>query len=95
MSTLTSSSTLAQIEAAYADNASYAEDDSLAKAKLFETACRLLIFKLPRSAGHGDAQVTLNDLRDELRDVQSWIAQKGSNTTNPGVIHADFTEFRS
>ena len=33
MSTLSSTSTLAQIEAAYADNASYAEDNSPAKAR--------------------------------------------------------------
>ena len=35
MSTLNSSSTLVQLGAAYADNASHAEDNSVAKARAF------------------------------------------------------------
>ena len=46
MSTLSSSSTTAQIEAAYDDNASYEEDGSATKAAAFITACRLLIRRL-------------------------------------------------
>ena len=42
MSTLDSTSTLGQVESAYADNASYAEDNSVDKARAFVTACRLL-----------------------------------------------------
>ena len=49
MSTLSSSSTRADVEAAYADDASYVEDASVPKARVFVTACRLLILKYPRS----------------------------------------------
>src|SRR5262245_57513999 len=53
MSTLSSSSTLEQVKAAYIDNASYAEDNSAAKARTFVTACRILLLKLPKRAAHG------------------------------------------
>ena len=43
MSTLNGSSTLAQVQAAYDDNASYAEDSSVSKCRAFLTACRILL----------------------------------------------------
>jgi hypothetical protein len=46
MATLDSTSTLSEILAAYADNASYAEDGSATKARSFITACRLLLINL-------------------------------------------------
>ena len=51
MSALTSASTLTDVQNAYVDNASYAEDASIAKAKAFVTACRILLLKLPAEAG--------------------------------------------
>jgi hypothetical protein len=56
MSTLSSSSTLAQIEAAYADNCSYSEDNSVAKCRAFVTACRLLL-KYPRRTATPQAEL--------------------------------------
>ena len=58
MSILISSSTVAQIEALYADNASYAEDNSVAMCWAFITVCRLLVLKCPRSTGTPQAGLT-------------------------------------
>ena len=60
MSTLTSASTLAQVQAAYADNASYVEDNSVAKCRAFITACTILLLKLPAEQGTREAQLRLN-----------------------------------
>ena len=43
MSTLDSNSTLTEIKVAYADNASYSEDDEATNAAAFVTVCRLLL----------------------------------------------------
>ena len=75
MSTLSSSSTLAQIEAAYADNASYAEDNSVAKARAFVTACRLLVLKYPKSTGTPQAQLrtAIDLIQGEKAAAEKWI----------------------
>ena len=57
MSTLTSASTLAQVKAAYADNASYVEDNSVAKCRAFITACTILLLNLPAEQGTREAQL--------------------------------------
>jgi len=66
MSTLNSASTLADIKASYADNASYAEDGSPAKARAFITACRLLLLKLPKRASKGGGQGEEIELESRL-----------------------------
>lgn len=83
MSTLSSSSTLAEIQAAYDDNASYVEDDSTAKAQVFVTACRLLLRQTPKVAVHGgrggrEIQLSPELIRDEMRDAQQWLSQKST-----------------
>ena len=95
MSTLSSTSTDAQVRAAYDDNASYSEDGSLAKAKALVTAIRLLLRRQPKrfaSGGRGGEEVELDPkvLQDELRAAQSYIA--ASSPT--GVRHASFANFR-
>ena len=75
MSTLSSSSTLAQVQDAYVDNASYAEDASVAKAKAFVTACRILLLKLPAEAGTRESHVRLNpaEIAREIREAQGRV----------------------
>jgi hypothetical protein len=95
MSSLSSSSTLAQIKAAYADNASYEEDDSVSKARAFVTACRLLMLRLPSMAeqvGHSKIEQDVSQLRKELEAAQSYIAT--ASEAQSQVIHADFGGFR-
>ncbi len=53
MPTLTSASTDAQVEAEYDDTASYAEDLSVAKARRFVTACRILVRRYESSMTKG------------------------------------------
>lgn len=96
MSTLSSASTPAQVQAAYADNASYMEDGSPTKARTFITACRMLLLQLPARAEHGrggriEMNVTL--LREQIDEARRWLA------TSPAagavdVLHPDMTNIR-
>ena len=95
MSSLSSSSTLAQIKAAYADNASYEEDGSVSKARAFVTACRLLILRLPALAeqvGHSKIENDVAQFRKELEAAQGYIATTSENQGQ--VIHADLGGYR-
>lgn len=82
MSTLSSSSTDAEVKAAYDDNASYAEDESTAKAAIFITACRMLLRRMPKQASHGgvggrEIQQDMQLIADEMRAAQRWSAARG------------------
>ena len=96
MSTLTSSSTDAEVNAAYDDNASYAEDSSATKAAAFITACRFLLRRMAKTAGHGPATLTLSPelVLQEMRAAQAWLAANPTDT-NAGVIHYSFNEMRT
>ena len=98
MSTLSSASTLAQIEAAYDDNASYAEDNSVAKCRGFITACRLLLRRTPHEAGHGEGRVRLTAdlIAKELEQAKDWLATHSTSTTDSGprVTRVSFNDFR-
>ena len=75
MGSLSSSSTLAQVEAAYDDNASWLEDQDLAKAKKFSEAVRILLRRSFSSATKGGNSVSyrISLLRKELDNVTDWI----------------------
>jgi len=96
MSTLSSTSTLAEIKASYADNASYEEDVSVAKAKGFVTACRLLLMKLPRATGTGSSnlELDLQRIENELRAAQAWLASAGGGTAGSRVKYGSFAGYR-
>ena len=97
MSTLSSTSTLAEIKAAYADNASYVEDNSTAKAAAFVTACRLLLLDLPTRAGQSGATLErdMTLIRGELNAAQSWLASQGTAAVGgPRVKFASFEDLR-
>lgn len=94
MSTLSSSSTFAEMQAAYIDNASYAEDGSLAKARAFITACRCLLLKLPKRSKHGLNQETEFEpslLRQELLQAQQYV---NASVSGGGVRHLSVEGFR-
>lgn len=100
MSTLTSSSTLAEIQASYVDNASYAEDDSIPKAKAFLTACRILLLKLPAEAGTREGHMRLNPdlIQKEMKEARDWLDPQATPVTETpdggSVTRASFTYFR-
>lgn len=78
MATLDSSSTLAEIEAAYLDNVSYEEDNSTSKAAAFITACKMLLLKRPSqmSAGGSVTFGSQADIQKELDNAKRWLSQK-------------------
>lgn len=92
---LSSSSTLAEIKAAYDDNASYDVDNSLTECGIFIAACRILLRRLPASARQGEEMAIDLDLRlvrDELARAVRWRSQK--NAVGGGVRFTDFSLFR-
>ncbi len=87
-STLSSSSTDAEVWAAYDDNASYQEDASRSKASAFITACRILARRLPISAARDGQSVSRESLREEVADANAWLA------ANPGSSGSGSTRAR-
>jgi hypothetical protein len=71
---LSSSSTLAEIEAVYDDNASYMEDSSAAECLAFITAGRML---LRRYAAEAQKAASGNRLRldENIRQINAQLAQ--------------------
>jgi hypothetical protein len=94
MASLDSSSTLAEIEAAYLDNVSYEEDNSTAKAAAFITACKMLLLKRPSSLSAGGSVTfgSQSDIRAELEAAQRWLSQSQEGGS---VKHLDFRNVRS
>lgn len=99
MSTLDSSSTLAQIEAAYDDNASYEEDGSVAKAKVFVTACRMLVRRYRKKVQRGGGtaiETEVARLQDELKRASTYVAQHDTaGNRGGGAKYVSFENFRS
>jgi hypothetical protein len=96
MSTLTSSSTDAQVWAAYDDNGSYWEDSSRTKALAFQSACIILARRLPMSAGRDGQSISRESLLEQQRKAEAWLAanpgSSGSGSTR--VRFGDFQDFR-
>lgn len=85
--------------AAFDENADYDADASVAKAKLFRTACRRLIPKLPTQASRGSTGggnqsfgFRLDEIRRMLQEVEAWLAL--NDTDSSAVTHPDFTYAR-
>jgi hypothetical protein len=85
MASLSSASTIAEIEAAYMDNAGYAEDRSAAKARAFVTACRLLLLKRPTEAGSGTDRLVLSpdQISGQIRSAEDWLASNDTAANGP------------
>lgn len=99
MSTINSQSTTAQVEAAYDDNASYAEDNSPSKCRTFMTACRMLLRRYPRMMSTGQSHTHFNPdlMQKELADAQEWLEANDTEapeTSGPRITRASFEQFR-
>ena len=96
MSTLSSTSTLAEIQAAYDDNGSYLEDASVAKARAFVTACQLLIRRTARRSRHGPAEVEVDveQLRSDLREARAWLATNDTARHGPRATLVSLEHYR-
>jgi hypothetical protein len=98
---LSSSNTLEQIEAAYIDNASYAETGDASKCRAFITACRILLLKTPKQSGTRDGNVMLSPdlIQKEKEAAEAWLASNSSPTAADGqsvgtVVRASFRNCR-
>lgn len=92
---ITSSSTLTQIEAQYLDNASYAEDDSVAAGKLFIEACRAILLKKAKTSSGESFSMAfdLAAIRAELESARDWLNSHPDHTGGTGVT--TFVDSRS
>jgi hypothetical protein len=84
--------------AAFDANADYDADESVGKAKLFRTACRRLVAKLPAQASRGGSGgnqsfgYRIDEIRASLQEVEAWLAM---NDTDCGAVtHPDFSNSR-
>jgi hypothetical protein len=98
MSSLTSNSTIAEVKAAYVDNASYDEDGSVTKARAFITAVRIMLSwpKRERLGGGGSAsefEVDTIELRRQLDEAKDYVAANRTDDPSPAVLDVDFSEF--
>ncbi|MFZ5833016.1 MAG: hypothetical protein ACOY3P_23260 [Planctomycetota bacterium] len=89
VATLNSQSTREEILAAYADDASYAEDGSAAKARTFITACRLLLLKMPKrvsKGGTGGEELELDTrlIQEEKTAAERWLMANPDATGGSG-----------
>lgn len=88
MSTLSSSSTEAQVKAAMADNASYLEDASAAKCASYITALQIRIGQLveKKKVGEGGADIERDIMYLEklLDRAHTWLSENSTSllTTN-------------
>jgi len=101
MASLSSSSTLAEIRASYADNASYEEEGSVEKARAFLTACKLLVARLYTIEAADGAQVQreVRLIAEQESAARKWLQQVGgavvpTSTTSPRAKHISLEDFR-
>lgn len=77
MATVSSSSTRAQIEASFDDNASYAEDNSVTKARAFVTAGRILLRRYAEQSTLGATSLrrNLSMIKEQVDEAVQWLQQ--------------------
>ena len=99
MAYVTSASTLAQVQAAYDDAASYAMEANVTKAKEFIAACIVLLRRTPSTVMHtnegGTEQVSYNPqtIQAEKTRAEQWLAAYQVQARQ--VKYPDFDLFRS
>jgi hypothetical protein len=96
MATLDSTSTTAEITAAYLDNCGFREDDSAAMARAFITACTAMLARGIRSISHGFGErldFSPEVLRALIQDAQQFIANDTANAG--GVKFVSFEDYRT
>lgn len=96
---LSSSSTLAEIKAAYDDNLDYDLEDSVTKVKAFVQAARMLLRRMAQEiGGHGDNHVAddYRKIEAELSKAVAWWRANDSTVAPAGSIkHVDLRDMRA
>lgn len=95
MSTLSGSSTDAEVWQSYDDNASFEEDGSATKAAAFVTACRILLRRRPNAMAVDGESVAFDGalIARDMERARNWLASNRSASGN-GVRHLDFSRLR-
>lgn len=93
---LTSSSTDAEVEAAYDDNATWFEDASVTKARAFVTACLILERRLNDQVMKGNhmVQKRVEGIRMARKECQEWLQVNDDTRSGPRVIYGALDEER-
>lgn len=92
-----STSSIDDVIAQYVDNANY---ETLAAAKLFRHACRVLLLKMPAQVSQDRGGLSLSPalVAAELKKVEQYIGATpdttASSTGAGGVRHFDLSNFR-
>lgn len=96
MATLSSTSTLDQVKAAYDDNSGYQVDASVTECQNFIQACVILLRRLPLEASkEGQTlRLSLDSIAAELKLARTWLATSAAAAAGGGVVYPDFTSFR-
>lgn len=94
MSTLTGTSTDAEVWAAYDNAASYEEDSDRSKALAFVTACRIMARRLPLSASRAGQSISRESLMAEAQVAQRWLAAN-PGTTGAGSVRVRFGDLEN
>ena len=100
MSSLNSASTLQEVLDSYAENASYEEDNSPAKAAAFVTACRLLLLLLPKRAVKGgrtsgeEVELDITVVQTQLQEARRWLSVNGLSADATRPVVYGFQHFR-
>lgn len=91
---VTSSSTIAQIEADILDNGDYDLVGSTSKAKLFVHACRAWLVKQPQFSGHAGAVLSysMDQIREMLQTALNWLRGRDDFTAGQAEIGTAFVD---
>jgi len=98
MATITSSSTTAQITAAFLDNCGWFEDDDADMARRFVTVCTAMLSRGITEIEFGGerTEYTPSVLRELAADAKLFISGKATVATGgAGVKFTSFEDFRS
>lgn len=96
---LDSSSTYAEVEAAYRDNASYDVQNNVEMARFFIDACRQLLERMRArmKTGEGEVEQESDAIQKMLDNALTWLSRNDSSSTTrakSSVVHLDFRQYR-
>lgn len=95
---INSSSTLADVRAAFIDNATYAADDSPAKCREFIAACHALLITVPNRSSRGGTEGDVIEfdmalVERRLKEAEAWLQTAGA-CDGDRVRYVSFEGFR-
>ena len=89
-------STDEEVFAAYDDNASYLEEDSVAKGRAFQTACIILIRRIPTTVQENNSMAQFDPklIANQLEEVRDWLASNDTARSGSSSRLSDLRNFR-